>query len=296
MRYWSCEPRRSALLTVGRLAVTAVLSVDWAIAMPAQAAAGATEAQQQKWVRQAAADLPPRALATLQRIAGADRRLLAVRAYLRAGSSLDERWSWSQQQLDSYPTTAEAKLAAADIDAVIAAFSAANPGFTLGVNRLPRSLEAQIAHWNENRSVGIAAAALVAALDTAVFRSVCRRAGCGSAARRADAVAAAGRGRAGGARTVRARTGTCIRFSGGTRRQGDRGHRVGLGAASDGTRPAGHGKLRAAVSQRRQPVCGAAEPPRTSPGTTPGSLPTRALRIPRPPLESARARAAHRGR
>ena len=133
--------------------------------MPAQAAAGATEAQQQKWVRQAAADLPPRALATLQRIAGADRRLLAVRAYLRAGSSLDERWSWSQQQLDSYPTTAEAKLAAADIDAVIAAFSAANPGFTLGVNRLPRSLEVQIAHWNENRSVGITAAALVAALE-----------------------------------------------------------------------------------------------------------------------------------
>jgi hypothetical protein len=133
--------------------------------MPARAAAGASEAQQQEWVRQAAADLPPRALATLQHIAGADRRLLAVRAYLRAGSSLDERWSWSQQQLDAYPTTAEAKLAAADIDAVIAAFSAANPGFTLGVNRLPRSLEVQIAHWNENSSVDITAAALVAALE-----------------------------------------------------------------------------------------------------------------------------------
>src|ERR1700689_4817498 len=165
MHCWSCEPPRSALLTIGRLAVAAVLSVDWAIGMPARAAAGVSEAQQQEWVGQAAADLPPRALATLQHIAGADRRLLAVRAYLRAGSSLDERWSWSQQQLDAYPTTAEAKLAAADIDAVIAAFSAANPGFTLGVNRLPRSLEVQIAHWNENRSVGITAAALVAALE-----------------------------------------------------------------------------------------------------------------------------------
>ena len=73
--------------------------------MPVQAAAGAIEAQQQEWVRLAAADLPQRAQATLQRIAGADRRLLAVRAYLRAGSSLDERWSWSQQQLDAYPST-----------------------------------------------------------------------------------------------------------------------------------------------------------------------------------------------
>ena len=139
------------------LALAVVLGIDAALA--------ASEAQQQAWVQQASADLPPRAVATLQRIAGADRRLLAVRAYLRAGSTLDERWSWSQQQLDAYPSTPEAKAAAADIDAVIAAFAAANPGFTLGVNRLPRSLEVQIAHWNENRSVGITAAALGAALE-----------------------------------------------------------------------------------------------------------------------------------
>lgn len=153
------------MLTSGRLGVAVVLSVGCVIAVAAQASGSATEAQQAAWVQQAAADLPPRALDTLQRIAGADRRLLAVRAYLRAGSALDERWSWSQQQLDAYPSTPEAKLAAADIDAVIAAFSAANRGFTLGVNRLPRSLEVQIAHWNQNRSVGIAAAALVAALS-----------------------------------------------------------------------------------------------------------------------------------
>lgn len=152
------------MLTIGRLVVVIVLSVDGATAMPAQASGSAIAAKQQAWVQQAAADLPPRALATLQHIAGPDRRLLAVRAYLRAGSSLDERWSWSQQQLDAYPTTAEARAATADIDAVIAAFSAANPGFTLVVNRRPRSLEVQIAHWNENRSVGSAAAALAASL------------------------------------------------------------------------------------------------------------------------------------
>jgi hypothetical protein len=153
------------MLDIGRLAAAALLSIDCALAAPAQIAGSATEAQQQAWVLQAAADLPPRALATLQRIAGADRRLLAVRAYLRAGSSLDERWSWSQQQLDAYPSIPEARAAAADIDAVIAAFSAANPGFTLQVNRLPRSLEVQIAHWNDNKSVAIAAAALAASLE-----------------------------------------------------------------------------------------------------------------------------------
>ena len=62
-------------------------------------------------------------------------------------------------------STPEGYAAAADIDAVIAAFAAANPGFTLRVNRMPRSLEAQIAHWNENRSVGVAAAALMASLE-----------------------------------------------------------------------------------------------------------------------------------
>jgi hypothetical protein len=168
--------------TIAALGAAAVLSLDAAMAAPPPPTSSATEVQRQAWVLQAAADLPGRALATLQRIEGADRRLLAVRAYLRAGSSLEQRWSWSQQQLDAYPSTAEARAAAADIDAVIAAFSAANPGFTLGVNRLPRSLEVQIAHWNENRSVGMAAAALVAALerqfgaaagapDTAMLRS-----------------------------------------------------------------------------------------------------------------------------
>ena len=145
------------LRNLAGLALTAALGVHTAMA--------ASEAQRQTWVQQASADLPARAVATLQRIAGADRRLLAARAYLRAGSTLDQRWSWSQQQLDAYPSTPEAKAAAADIDAVIAAFAAANPGFTLGVNRLPRSLELQIAHWNENRSVGITAAALAAALE-----------------------------------------------------------------------------------------------------------------------------------
>jgi hypothetical protein len=117
------------------------------------------------WAVQASADLEPRVLETLQRISSIERRLLALRAYLRAGDRLAERWSWPQDQLSAYPATAEGKAAAADIDAVAAEFAASNPGFTLRVNRQPRSLELQIAHWNANESVGTVAAALAGSLE-----------------------------------------------------------------------------------------------------------------------------------
>jgi hypothetical protein len=147
------------------VAIAVLLQADVIPAASAQITAASSAVQQEAWVAQASADLDPRAVDALRQIAGADRRLLAVRAYLRAGASLDARWSWSQAQLSAYPSTPEGKAAAADIDAVMAAFAAANPGFTLQVNRLPRSLEVQIVHWNQNRSVGLAAAALVAALE-----------------------------------------------------------------------------------------------------------------------------------
>lgn len=125
----------------------------------------ATESQEQAWVATAGAGLGPRALDALGRIEGTERRLLALRAYLRAGDSLPERWSWSQERLSTYLTTPEGKAASADIDAVAAAFAAANPGFTLAVNRQPRSLGVQIAHWNQNPSVARVAAELAAALS-----------------------------------------------------------------------------------------------------------------------------------
>jgi hypothetical protein len=66
--------------------------------------------------------------------------------------------------LSAYAATPEGEAASADIDAVAAAFAAANPGYTLRVNKQPRSLELQIAHWNQNESVGLVAAALASAL------------------------------------------------------------------------------------------------------------------------------------
>jgi hypothetical protein len=146
-------------------AIVAALIIPIAPASQAQAVETASTALQEKWAVQASQDLEPRVIDTLQRISSADRRLLALRAYLRAGDTLAERWSWSEQQLTAYPDTAEGKAASADIDAVAAAFAAANPGFTLQVNRKPRSLELQIAHWNGNESVRSAAAALVGSLQ-----------------------------------------------------------------------------------------------------------------------------------
>jgi hypothetical protein len=127
--------------------------------------AGASENRARVWAAEASAGLESRVIETLRQISSPDRRLLALRSYLRAENYLAERWSWSQEQISAYSATPEGKAAAAEIDAVNAAFAGANPGYSLHVNREPRSLEEQIAHWNANESVGSAAAALVAALE-----------------------------------------------------------------------------------------------------------------------------------
>jgi hypothetical protein len=145
----------------------AALSVVLMLASPASTPASETtgEARQQAWVAQASAGLAPPVIDALHLIVGFDRRLLALRSYLRAGDALSARWSWSQEQLSLYSSTPEGRAATTDIDAVAAAFAAANPDFSLHVNRQARSLELQIAHWNENGSVGTTAAALTADLE-----------------------------------------------------------------------------------------------------------------------------------
>jgi hypothetical protein len=128
----------------------------------------------QSWVTQASAGLDARAVSALALINGPCRQLLAVRAYLRAGQSLDERWSWNQDRIAAYPSSPEGKAAAADIDAVTTAFAAANTGFTLRVNRMPRSLELQLARWNGNAAVGRVADALARALEQRFGASAAR--------------------------------------------------------------------------------------------------------------------------
>ena len=68
-------------------------------------AGGTIDSREESWVELASAGFDARVLDTLRQIAVPNRRLLALRAYLRAGDSLAARWSWSQQQLSDYPTT-----------------------------------------------------------------------------------------------------------------------------------------------------------------------------------------------
>jgi len=150
---------------IGRPAIAVRVCLCCALAWLHPAAAVSGESYRDAWIAQASIGLPLQVLDALSQIAGADRRLLALRAYLRAGDALSARWSWSQSLQSAYPGTAEGKTVSIELDAVAAAFAAANRGFALRVNRRPRSLEAQITNWNENASVGTAAAACERALD-----------------------------------------------------------------------------------------------------------------------------------
>jgi len=110
-----------------------------------------------------AAEQDPRVSSALARIEGTERRLLALRAYLRAGNSLSGRWSWTADQIHAYRQTEEYAALQEEIEQVSQVFAAANPGFELWVNPDVRSLDTQIANWNSNESVALASADLLEA-------------------------------------------------------------------------------------------------------------------------------------
>ena len=112
-----------------------------------------------------AADLDPNAASALGRIHGTGRRLLAARAYLRAGEALGERWSWSAEQAAAFEHTPGKRALDAAVARVRCVFDARHPGYTLWVNPEFRSLDVQLARWNENETVGISAENLRAAVD-----------------------------------------------------------------------------------------------------------------------------------
>jgi hypothetical protein len=164
---WNSAPsdlRRRRAVSLRLLKMVVVLALGCAPGVFAARAPADAGGRELAWVAAASVGLDRRAIDTLARIKGADRQLLALRAYLRAGATLTARWSWSQQQLSAYPTTAEGKAASADIDAVEAAFATANPGYSARANRMPRSLEQQLEHWNENQAVAGVGAELAASL------------------------------------------------------------------------------------------------------------------------------------
>jgi len=101
--------------------------------------------------------VPEKVAKALVGIPDESRKLLALRSYVRFSGDLDERWSWTEEEIAAFRGT-DAQLALqAEIDAIGADFSERNPGHEIYVHSSVRSLDTQIAHWNENDSVGLSA-------------------------------------------------------------------------------------------------------------------------------------------
>lgn len=128
----------------------------------AVAAANETPSPVTAYLAAVAQTLPGPAAEALPRIIGDEgRRLLAARGYLRAGSGLATRWSWSEAQIAGYQTSEQYRAALSEVEKVRARFAERNPGFELYVNTQVRSLDVQLARWNDNGSVAAAGQALL---------------------------------------------------------------------------------------------------------------------------------------
>ena len=119
----------------------------------AAARAGPVGAPVESTLAALAGQLDPRAASTLASIDGTGRRLLAARAYLRAASQMEERWSWSTAEAAAFAGSPEKLALDAAIARVRCSFESDNPGHTLWVNPEFRSLEVQLERWNDNETV-----------------------------------------------------------------------------------------------------------------------------------------------
>jgi hypothetical protein len=97
-----------------------------------------------------------------------ERKLLALRAYLRAGKNLPARWSWTDEQIRSYEQSSEYQQLRADIEAITREFERRHSGYTLYANTQVRSLDTQIERWNSNPRVGVTARNLYLATQAAL--------------------------------------------------------------------------------------------------------------------------------
>lgn len=103
----------------------------------------------------------------LRQIPDPGRKLLALRSYLRAGKTLSERWSWTDDEIMAFQGSIQQAVLQVEINAVRAHFAAANPGYELYIHSQIRSLDEQIEKWNRNASVKAAAEELLAAWTAA---------------------------------------------------------------------------------------------------------------------------------
>jgi len=136
----------------GRLCVLAILSCASLSAFSADAVSTYIEA--------ATATLPIEQQQALERISTDDLRLLALRAYVRAGKNLRDRWSWTDEQIRTYEKSVEYDQLRSDIAAITREFERRHAGYTLYANTQVRSLDTQIERWNANPRVAKTAAKL----------------------------------------------------------------------------------------------------------------------------------------
>jgi len=116
------------------------------------------------------AGLDARVVATLGAIRGTDRRLLALRSYVRSAAQLDARWSWNDAQIAAYAASPEKPRLDAAIARVRCSFESANPGHTLFVNDTIRSLDQQIDKWNRSETIQRSAENMLEAIRAEVAR------------------------------------------------------------------------------------------------------------------------------
>jgi hypothetical protein len=110
---------------------------------------------------------PPPSGEALALIPDPGRQLLALRSYLRSGAKLSERWSWTAAEIKEFQGSPAQQALVAEIAAVNDHFKAANPGYELYVHGTVRTLDEQIAKWNANESVGVAANEILTAYEAA---------------------------------------------------------------------------------------------------------------------------------
>lgn len=137
--------------------VSTVISVALLLALLQVAVSAETVLDEEngldQYLEHIAAGLPQKSAEALEQIDGTARRLLAARAYLRAGDNLRTRWSWSADEITAHTRSAEYRVLIAETEQIRQRFEAQNPGYTLYANTEARSLELQITRFNTNKSV-----------------------------------------------------------------------------------------------------------------------------------------------
>ena len=148
------------------------------LAMALANTAAAEDQLTRKYFVAVRSQLDVRAQAALERVHGLGRQLLATRAYLRAGTGLDGRWSWTQQQIDAYAQSPAQTVLDAQIAQVRAAFEKNNPGYSLYTNPQVRSLDLQLTRWNETASIAKRRALRLARRASGIWSPTTRRNPC----------------------------------------------------------------------------------------------------------------------